>query len=142
MRSSASVVVRRSPDEVFAYVADLRNEPQWHVDIRSVPPETDPVAVVGKSYRLEFVPFMGKTEGTFTVREVVPGSRIEIDAEMAGIKPHITYLVEPAEGGARFTRAVDLKLRGALILMTPVMAMMVPRRNKVFVANLKRILEA
>ena len=140
-RSSESVVVDRPPGEVFAFVADLRNEPQWHVDITSVPPDTDPLPVVGKSYDVKFTPFMGRTDGTFTAEEVIPGSKIVYRAELAGIRPQITYVVEAVDGGARFTRAVDLRLTGALRLMTPVMALMVPRRNKVFVQNLKRVVE-
>jgi hypothetical protein len=35
IKSAESVVVARPPDEVFRYVADLRNEPSWHVDVAS-----------------------------------------------------------------------------------------------------------
>lgn len=140
--SSESTVVRRTPDEVFAYVADLRNEPTWHVDIDSVPADTDSVPTVGKTYPLKFKPFMGKTEGTFTALEVEPGSRIVYRADLAGLQPRITYTVEPAgEGGARFTRSVEMRPGGLKVLMTPMMAFMVPRRNRVFVQNLKRTLE-
>ena len=111
--SSESTVVRRTPDEVFAYVADLRNEPTWHVDIDSVPADTDSVPTVGKTYPLKFKPFMGKTEGTFTALEVAPGSRIVYRADLAGLQPRITYTVEPAgEGGARFTRSVEMRPGG------------------------------
>ena len=140
--SEESVVVARAADEVFAYVADLRNEPTWHVDIASVPPDTDPVPVVGKAYAVKFKPFMGKTDGTFTALEVEPGRRVVYRADFAGLQPRITYIVEPAEGGSRFTRAVAMRPGGLRVLMTPMMAFMVPRRNKVFVKNLKRALEA
>lgn len=42
VRSAESVVVARTAAGVFSYVADLRNELNSHVDIASVPPETDP----------------------------------------------------------------------------------------------------
>src|SRR5436190_5111180 len=105
VKSSESVDVARSAEEVFRYVADLRNEPTWHVDIESVPPDTDPVPVPGKTYPVKFKPFMGKTEGTFTAVEVEPGRRIVYDADLAGLTPRITYTVTPQETGARFTRA-------------------------------------
>lgn len=38
--SSESVHVELPPADVFGYVADLRNEPAWHVDIASVPADT------------------------------------------------------------------------------------------------------
>jgi len=142
VRSTESVTVARPPGDVFRYVADLRNEPSWHVDIASVPQETDPVPVVGKTYVLKFKPFMGKTEGTFTALEVVPDTRVVYRADFAGLQPQITYTVEPADAGTRFTRAVEMKPGGVKMLMTPMMALMVPRRNKVFVQNLKRALES
>jgi uncharacterized protein YndB with AHSA1/START domain len=142
IQSAESVVVARTPDEVFQYVADLRNEPAWHVDIASVPPETDPVPVAGKAYAVKFKPFMGQTDGTFTALEVVPGTRVVYQGDFAGLQPRITYTVEPAGAGARFTRAVEMRPSGLKVLMTPMMALMVPRRNKVFVQNLKRALES
>lgn len=140
--SVKSVEIARSPDEVFAYVADIRNEPNWHVDMDSVPPDTDAVPVVGKTYPVKFKPFMGKTDGTYTVLEFEPGARVVYRASLGGFEPTITHAVEPAAGGARFTRSVDMRPSGVMALMTPVMAVMVPRRNRVFVENLKRVLEA
>jgi uncharacterized protein YndB with AHSA1/START domain len=142
VKSAESVVVARTADEVFRYVADLRNEPNWHVDIASVPPGTDPVPVVGKTYALKFKPFMGKTDGTFTALEVEPGARVVYRADFAGLQPQITYTVEPAGDGTRFTRAVEMRPGGLKVVMTPMMAVMVPRRNRVFVKNLKRALES
>ncbi|MFP3578954.1 SRPBCC family protein [Arthrobacter sp. SIMBA_036] len=142
VRSAESVVIARPAAQVFRYVADLRNEPNWHVDLATVPPETDPVPVVGKTYALKFKPFMGKTDGTFTALKVEPGVCVEYRADFAGLQPRITYTVEAAGEGTRFTRGVDLRLIGLKMLMTPMMAVMVPRRNKVFVQNLKRALEA
>jgi uncharacterized protein YndB with AHSA1/START domain len=142
IRSAESVVVARSREEVFRYVADLRNEPAWHVDIASVPPETDSVPVAGKTYPLTFKPFLGKTRGTFTALEVEPGARVVYRADFAGLQPRITYTVEPAGEGTRFTRVVEMQPSGLQTLMTPMMAFMVPRRNKVFVRNLKSVLES
>jgi uncharacterized protein YndB with AHSA1/START domain len=141
VRSAESVVVARTADEVFRYVADLRNEPNWHVDVASVPPETDPLPIVGKTYAVKFKPFMGRTDGTFTVLAVDPGARVVYQGDFAGLQPQITYTVEPVGDGARFTRAVEMRPRGVKVFMTPMMAFMVPRRNKLFVQNLKRALE-
>jgi len=142
IKASATVDVARPAGEVFQYVADLRNEPSWHVDIASVPSGTDPVPVVGKTYPLTFKPFLGKTEGTFTALEVEPGTQIVYRADFAGLAPQIRYTVTPTDAGARFTRSVEMRPSGIRALLTPMMAIMVPRRNKVFVRNLKRALES
>ena len=142
IKSAESVEVARTPADVFEFVADLRNEPAWHVDIASVPEDTDPVPVVGKTYPMRFKPFMGKSEGTFTALEVVQGERVVYRADFAGLQPQITYTVTPSGEFARFTRSVEMQPGGMRVLMTPMMALMVPRRNKVFVQNLKRQLES
>jgi hypothetical protein len=84
---------------------------------------------------------MGKTDGTFTTVEVDPGRRIVYRAALAGLTPLITYTVTAQGSGARFTRSVEMRPSGFKVAMTPMMAVMVPRRNKVFVRNLKRVLE-
>jgi uncharacterized protein YndB with AHSA1/START domain len=142
INSAESVVIARPPDEVFRYVADLRNEPSWHVDVASVPPDTEPVPIVGKSYPLKFKPFMGKTDGVFTAIAVEPGARVVYQADFAGLQPRITYTVEREGEGTRFTRAVEMQPRGLKVMMTPMMAIMVPRHNKTFVRNLKQALES
>ena len=48
-------------------------------------------------------------------------------ADFAGLLPRITYTVEQVAEGARFTRAVDMHPSGLKVLMTPMMAIMVPR---------------
>jgi hypothetical protein len=142
VRSAESVVVPRGPDEAFRCVADLRNEPSRHVDIASVPPDTDPVPVVGKTHAVKLKPFIGKTDGTLTAVELAPGARVMYRADFAGLRPQINHTVEPVEDGTRFTRAVELRPNGLKVLMTPMMALMIPRRNRAFVRNLKRVLES
>jgi uncharacterized protein YndB with AHSA1/START domain len=139
--SSESVDIGRMPADVFRYVADLRNEPAWHDDIASVPADTPVEPEIGRVVPVTFKPFMGKTDGTFTALEIEPDTRIVYRADFAGLQPVITYRVEPAGDGARFTRSVEMQPRGFAKLMTPMMKMMLPRRNRVFVKNLKRALE-
>jgi hypothetical protein len=59
-------------------------------------------------------------------------------ADFAGLQPTITYTVEQVAEGARFTRAVDMHPSGLKVLMTPMMAIMVPRQN----SSLSRISNA
>jgi uncharacterized protein YndB with AHSA1/START domain len=142
IKSSASVDVDRPAGEVFRYVADLRNEPKWHSDIASVPSDTDPVPVVGKTYPVTFKPFLGKTDGSFTAVEVEPDERIVYRATLGGLSPTITYTVASTGSGARFTRSVEMSPSGVLVVLTPMMALMVPRRNQTFVENLKQAIES
>jgi uncharacterized protein YndB with AHSA1/START domain len=135
--SNESVEIARSVADVYAYVADLRNEPTWLVDIAGVPADTPSEPEIGRVISVRFKPFLGKTHGTFTALEVEPGSRIVYRADFAGLQPTITYLVEPAGSAARFTRSVEMQPLGFKVLMTPLMKVMVPKRNRTFVQNLK-----
>lgn len=92
--------------------------------------------MVGTTYPVKFKPFMGRSDGSFTALEVVPGSKVVHKADLAGIRPTITYTVEAVDGGTRFTRSVEMAFPEALVLLRPLMGLMVPRRNKVFLANL------
>ena len=69
------------------------------------------------------------------------GPRVVYRADFAGLQPTITYEVVGTDSGTQFTRAVEMRPRGLKALMTPMLGMMVPRRNKVFVRNLKQTLE-
>ena len=140
--SSESVEIERVSADVYRYVADLRNEPTWHVDIAGVPADTPAEPEVGRVIAVRFKPFMGKTDGTFTALEIDPGSRIVYRANFAGLQPVITYKVEPTGTGTRFTRAVEMQPHGFAKVMTPMMKAMLPKRNRIFVQNLKRALEA
>jgi len=143
-RFSDSIDIACSPEQLFAYVADLRNEPTWHKDLASVPESTPAVPAVGSSYPVTFKPFMGKTEGTYATLEVVPGSRIVHRANLVGLsgmQVTLTYLVEPTAAGSRFTRASTIELGGIKRLMSPMMMLMFPKANRGFLANLKRALE-
>ena len=144
-RFSDSIEIACSPERLFAYVADLRNEPTWHTDLASVPASTPDLPSAGTSYPVTFKPFMGKTEATYTTLDVVPGARIVHRVDLlglSGMQVTLTYLVEPTATGSRFTRASSIELGGVKRLMTPMMMLMFPKANRGFLANLKHALEA
>jgi hypothetical protein len=128
--------------EVFDHVADLRNEPKWHVEVASVPPESDSVPVVGRTYPVKFKPVHGQDRWLFHPLVIEPGSRVVYRGDFAGLQPRIIYTLERSGGSTRSTRAVEMQPSGLRVLMNPKMAFMVPRRNKIFVQNLKRALES
>lgn len=66
-------------------------------------------------------------------------SRWGVNGELLGHS--VDSATEPVPEGARFTRSVEMRPRGLGALMAPAMAFMVPRRNRVFVRNLKTVLE-
>ena len=138
---SDSITINRPVEEVFAYVTDTTNDPAWHTDILEVRKTSEGPVGMGTKWHLGFKPFMGVSEGTAEVVAFEP-NRTEVQQAVAGpMQTTLTYLFEPASGGTRFTRRVQIQVSGWMRLMQPLMRMMVPKRNAGFVANLKRVLE-
>ncbi len=135
------MVIARSISDVFAFTADLRNEPRWAVDVANVPREIDAVEI-GKLHPVEFAPFLGESEGTLTVVEVEPGARLVREAQFVGLTWKITYLYTTEGADTQFTRRVEVKPRGMLRIVEPLIARRVRRTNRRDVLNLKRVLES
>jgi uncharacterized protein YndB with AHSA1/START domain len=139
---SDSVTINRPVEEVFDYVTDTANDPAWHTDILEARHASDGPVATGTRWHLRIKPFMGISEGDQEVVAFEP-NRTEVMRGVAGpMNVTVTYLFEPADGGTRFTRRVQIKMSGIMRLMEPFMQWVdAPKRNRRFVANLKRVLE-
>jgi hypothetical protein len=84
---------------------------------------------------------MGVSEGDMEVVAFEPNRREVLRGVVGPMEPTLSYLFEPADGGTRFTRQIRIKVSGIMRLMEPLMWIDAPRRNRGFVANLKRVLE-
>lgn len=134
--------VDRPVDEVYAFVAEMENEPRWHTDIVKAERLTDGAVREGTNYRVEFRPRpMSPSEGTVEIVEFVPNRRIVSRSDMGKMKPKLTHLFETANGGTEVTRRIQVETSGLMRLMGPFMKGMVHRRNVQFLDNLKQLLE-
>jgi len=134
--------VKRPVGEVFAFVADMGNEPLWHTDIVEVERLTDGEVGEGTKYRVQFRPQpMSPAEGTIEVVGFEPNRRIVSRSDMGNMKPELTHVFEEANGGTKVTRRIQIETSGLMTLMSPLMKMMARRRNAEFLENLKRVLE-
>lgn len=146
IRVESSAVIGQPVEDVWAFVADPRNEPKWHTDILAIEPEVDrssgpPTSWTLGSSWLVTVKFMGRRQYLVEISALAPNHRLEITTKSGPMKPTATYLVEPANGGTRFTRHVDLPLDGPLRILEPLIRRDVQKRNATFVENLKRLLD-
>ncbi|MPZ60847.1 MAG: hypothetical protein GEU93_06040 [Propionibacteriales bacterium] len=138
----ASTVIARPVEEVFAFASDQANEPTWHTDILEIRPA--PGSDVGRglgSRWIVMVSFMGRNEYEVEVTGFQPNRLVEITTKSGPLRPTTTYRLEPAGGGTRFRRHVDIPLYGMFRLMRPLIAPSAGRRNARFVENLKALLE-
>lgn len=135
----SSTFIARPAEEVFAYVADVRNDPKWHKDVRAA------TVIKGNDQLGEGTVFdvQAKVSGT---EEIVayeaPHKVVLKGGDMGKMLPTDIRTIEPVDGGVRFTRHVDLDASGFMGWMTKRMLGMVAKRNDRFVQNLKQALEA
>lgn len=126
---------------MFAYVTDVTNDPAWHTDILEAHETTEGSVGVGTVWHTRFKPSMGISEGDMRVVTFEANRRQVMQGNIGPMHPTLTYELEPADGGTRFTRHVQISVSGWMKIMSPIMGMMLPKQNKGFLANLKRVLE-
>jgi uncharacterized protein YndB with AHSA1/START domain len=140
MKVERDVSIARPPAEVFRFIADVRNDPSWHTDVREVTSSTETVGV-GTVFTVKVKPSMGVSEGTMTVSRLEPDRLIEFRGRMGKMTPTVTNICEPDGQGTRVTRRVELEPPGIMRVMTPMIKRVIGKGNAGFLANLKRRLE-
>lgn len=138
---SDSIMIGRPVEEVFAYVADVTNDPAWHTDIVEARKTTEGPVGMGTVWHTRFKPSMGISEADMAVVAFEPNRVLAMKGDVGPMHPTLTYRFEPTDGGTKFTRRVQIKVSGWMKIMQPIMGMMIPKQNQTFIANLKRMLE-
>jgi uncharacterized protein YndB with AHSA1/START domain len=134
--------IARSPADVFTFVADVRNDPQWHTDILEAQLTSGRLVANGTTFTTRSKPFMGLSEGTGIVTAYEPPHRFVIEERMGKFEPKTILIIEPDGSGSQITRRVEMEPAGLLRLVAPFMGGMMRRQAAGFLANLKRVLEA
>jgi carbon monoxide dehydrogenase subunit G len=138
---SVSVVVRRPPDEVFAFVADARNRPLWDdsVDTEEL---TSPEPIgVGTTVRTRLRSMGRDYEYTWEVTEHQPPARMTIESTSGPFPTTLAYVLSPHDGGTQVDFSVTGKPGGPLRLFQPLIARNTQRNLDSGFARLKEVLE-
>jgi uncharacterized membrane protein len=138
---ATSVEIARSPEDVFAYIADLPRHPEWQEGLVSVTVETDGPIGVGTHvlHRRKVGPMTVPTTSEITAFDPprMAGFR-GIDGPIRGTG---TQRVEPAGEGSRVSFEMDLEGHGLGKLMLPMARKQAARQVTASHEKLKRILE-
>lgn len=136
-----SITINRPVAEVFAYVSDVSNEPAWHTDVLEARQTSEGPIGIGTTFLIRVKPSMGVSEGLEEVIGFELNRKQVLRGEMGSMRPTITDLFEPADGGTKFTRRIQIEASGLMRLMLPLVRPMIGKSNTGFLANLKRVLE-
>lgn len=142
---SASVDVARSPEDVFAYLADVRRHSEWSPRSYRVEGlgEADPV-VVGTTYTsIGWLPNDAQHRNQVTVAEMTPPTRLVLASDDSGETFYNTFTLTRTDSGTRVERVLDMPVPGGVTgLLLPVLGALLIRPDlRKGLANLRAQVE-
>jgi len=137
-----SVIIKRPAEQVYAYVTDLKNLPQWEPAILEVEQTSSGDLGVGTTYRGVNKMMGMRMNWTSIVNECEPNKKWSETIISGGsrIDEHLDF--DSVDGSTKFTLAYDMKAGGILRLLSPLITSTTRKQLKENLGNLKRILEA
>jgi uncharacterized protein YndB with AHSA1/START domain len=146
VRAEAEITVARPRPEVFAYLRDARQLPEYMGDFESVEQVSEGSPRAGTQYRYRMA--RGQAEGTFEWTKFVPSSHLAwsgpaVRAGMGSMQPAGWWDLSDAPGGATVVKLVMAPTPGGLFkLLGPFIAAGMRRGNEQALERLKDRLEA
>ena len=141
-RAEASIVINRPVKEVCDYLDDPANSPEWEGNALEIEKTSEGPTAVGTTYR-GLATFLGRRlELSSEVTEFEPYRLTKQKVTAGPLSIERTELLEPVEGGTRFTLIVEGELRGFFRLADAIVVRVMQRDMEGDVARLKDILEA
>ena len=141
-RVEASVVINRPVEEVFAFVTNPENDPQWLSGMLESEQTSEGPKGVGTTEQGVAQIVGQRIEWTAEVTEYEPNKKVKHKVTAGPISAEQSQIFEPVEGGTRFTLVLEGETGGFFRLAEPIVIRILQRDLEANVANLKDILEA
>jgi uncharacterized protein YndB with AHSA1/START domain len=137
-----SGTIDRPIAEVFAYIGDQTNGPQWQAGLVEVRRTSDGPPGIGTTHALVRT-FMGRRmEATNEYVAYEPNNWIAFKSTSGPVPFEASYRLEATEGGTRVTSKIEMRPTGINRLLQPVMKASLKREMDAAVVELKHVLEA
>ena len=141
-RVEGDVVIERPVEEVFDFVADERNEPRFNPRmLRAQKISPGPISV-GTRFSAELATGRRRTLMITEFTAFERPHRLALITLMSWMEIRGTLAFEPAPDGTRMRWHWDLRPRGVLRLVGPMIGRIGRRQKRTIWTNLKRLLEA
>lgn len=139
---TGEIVIERPIDDVFAVVADERNEPRYNPALLSADLLTEEPVRVGSRFKAVHSSGHGRMEMTVELTEYNPPHRIAsvTTASWAEIRGAVTF--EPVGAATRMRWAWDVRPKRFAKLLTPLVGVVGRRQERACWKGLKKYLEA
>lgn len=139
----ASTRIDRPAPEVFAFLADMSNNPRWQKGMQSCEWTSKPPLRLGSTYD-QVARFLGKEiRSSFEVTEFEPGQRIRIRTTGGPMPIDVTRSVDRIdETSTEVDAVVRGESNGVFRIAEPVMRSLVSRSVRSDYARLRSLLES
>ncbi len=133
--------IERPPEEVFAFMTNLENAPEFSPGITSIEKITE--GPMGEGTRFRETRKRGNKEmsSEIEVVEYEPPLRFGARSAERGIEASYYYSFEPEHGGTQVDLVCEVKGKGFMKLMTPVVARFMKKADGGQLKRAKAILE-
>ena len=117
---TATVIVDRPISEVFAYLADGMNEPAWRPGVTNVSHVADTGTGVGATFKQTMKGPGGRSiPGDYRITHFDEPTRLDFEVIAGPARPTGRFDLRETAGGTEVTFTLDLKPRGLMVLITP-----------------------
>ncbi len=141
VKNELSIIIQRPIEEVFVYVSDLRNGPQWQTGLYEVRRLTNGSLGIGTQFA-SVRKFLGrKLEGVVELVAYEPHNKLAIKSTSGSVPFEQSFLFESAAGGTRVSTAIELHTSGLMGLAEPLIAGSLKREMALAFDDLKDLLE-
>ncbi len=135
------ITINRPVEEVFAYVIDLQNGPEWQSGLLEVRQVTQGSPGVGSQF-VSVRKFLGrKLEAVIEIVAYEPNRKAAIKSDSGSVPFEESYLFEPTTEGTRITTITHLHTSGFMGLAEPMIAGSLKREMDTAYGDLKDLLE-
>ncbi|MDO9084778.1 MAG: SRPBCC family protein [Anaerolineaceae bacterium] len=135
------IVIQRPVAEVFAFVSDLSNGPQWQTGLLESRNQTQGSLGIGSKFA-SVRKFLGrKVEGLVEITEYEPNSKFVIKSASGTAPFEETYLFEPTSNGTKLSTVFELHTSGLMGLAEPMIVGSLKREMDADFGDLKDLLE-
>ena len=140
MHFANTVIIQRSPHEVFEYLAHFENVPEWNYAIVETRKTSEGPVEVGTKYR-QTRSLPSPSEEAFQITEFAPDRRLAIRGDLGPFEGTLTYELESVPDGTKVTSNADLQAHGLLKVAAPLASGRVGSAVAANLQKLKEILE-
>jgi uncharacterized protein YndB with AHSA1/START domain len=136
-----TVVIHRSPHDVFQFLAEFENVPKWNYAIVETRKTSQGPVGVGTTYRqVRSIP--ARAHEDFEITAFEPDRHLAIRGTLGPFEGTLSYILEPVGEGTRLTNAADLEGHGIMRVAAPLAARRIREAVATNLGKLKGLLEA